>query len=56
MDIGTGKEADKSVVIRITLSAAVRESPVMLRATKHLSPTSEILRFAQDDKRRGELT
>jgi hypothetical protein len=42
--------ADKSVVMRINLSAAVRESPVMLSAAKHLGPANEILRFAQDDK------
>jgi len=32
------RRADTSAVIRISLSAAVRESPVMLSATKHLGP------------------
>jgi len=42
-------------LIRVNLSTAVKESPVILSATKHLGPANEILRFAQDDKWRGSM-
>ncbi len=60
MGVGKFTVADESAGIRMNIRVTVRESIVMLSATKHLGPASEILRgvytewneCAQDDKRR----